>query len=416
MARRIMLHTPAEEIAQDPGVAGVGFTEILDCILGKLRAFAQVEALGSSARARAVELCDHVDGSARPDLFHLAQIGNTGAIQIVVAREVDHDCPVGACARASRVLALFALGRGYRVCHVSSCLWLAPFEAPLRTQTVPKSKIALLQKKAAPKGRSKLPACGPVLPARFTVAIDRNCRSRGRAHLKAMFYATQIVSDIPVIRPAAGNVLAVLNVLAVAIAASTRVGADSRARDRAAGSGNVSASSASDLVTENAADDRAGDRTGHIGIAADPFTLDPATLLRRTDDCAHRSNLRVVKPFARALTIFVGRRCERWGHFVLVRHPIDRPHRGNSGVHAHPAKRIVTSRPQDRAAPFESRVLAYFPASAIDDCGSRAVIESGRLEVPDRLVDPEGAAAEALAFIKCDLCRRLSGAANRYHA
>src|ERR1700682_455170 len=191
------------------------------------------------------------------------------------------------------------------------------------------SRSALLQKKAAPKGRCELPACAPVLPARFTVAVDRNCRPWGRAHLNAMFYATVIVSDIPVIRPATRNSRAVLNVLAVAIAASARVGADSRARDRAAGSGNVSASSASDLVTENAADNRAGDRTGDIGVTADTVTLDPATLFRRTDYCAHRSNLRVVKPFARALPIFVGRRRERWGRLVLVRHPIDRPHRGN---------------------------------------------------------------------------------------
>src|SRR2546423_13022540 len=108
-----------------------------------------------------------------------------------------------------------------------------------------------------------------------------------------MFWATAIVGDIPVVRPAAGDVLAVLNVLAVAIAASARVGADSRAGDRAARSGNVSAASASDLVTEHAADDRSSDRTGDIGLTADPFTLHPATRLRRTDYCAHRSNLRV---------------------------------------------------------------------------------------------------------------------------
>src|SRR2546423_1802671 len=280
----------------------------------------------------------------------------------------------------------------------------------------PKSRPHYYKKKAAPKSRFELLTCAPALPARFTVAVNRNCLPRGRAHLNAMFYATEIVSDIPVIRPAAGNVLAVLNVLAVAIAAATRVGADSRARDRAAGSGNVSASSASDLVTENAADDRASDRTGDIGVTTNPFTLHPATLLRRTDYCAHRSDLRVVKPLARALPVFVGGLRERWGHLVLIRYPIDGPHRGNPLVHPHAGKRIVTSRPQDRTAPFEPRVLAHFPASAVDDCGPRAVVESSRLEVPDRLVDPEGAAAESLAFIKRDLCRRLGGAANRRHA
>src|ERR1700681_3928037 len=121
-----------------------------------------------------------------------------------------------------------------------TCVMFAPalvgsVEASLRAQAGSKSRSALLQKKAAPKGRSKLPARAPVLPARFTVAVDRNCRPWGRAHLNAMFYATVIVSDIPVIRPATRNSRAVLNVLAVAIAASARVGADSRARDRAAG-------------------------------------------------------------------------------------------------------------------------------------------------------------------------------------
>src|SRR5438270_5484097 len=114
-----MLHTPAKEIAQDPRVAGVGLAEILDRILGKLRALAQVEALGGSARAGAVELGDHVDGSAGADLFHLAQIGSTGTIEIVVASEVDHDRPIGASAR---ILALFALRRGCHVCHVPPAL------------------------------------------------------------------------------------------------------------------------------------------------------------------------------------------------------------------------------------------------------------------------------------------------------
>src|ERR1700682_2854952 len=81
------------------------------------------------------------------------------------------------------------------------------------------------KKKAAPKGRSELPACAIALPARLAVTIDRNCRPGGGAHLNAMLYATEIVRDIPVIRPAARNGRAALNVLAVAIAASARIGA-----------------------------------------------------------------------------------------------------------------------------------------------------------------------------------------------
>src|SRR2546423_2852159 len=147
VARRIMLHTPTEEIAQDSGIAGVGLAEILECILGKLRALAQVEALGRSARAGAVELGNHVDGSAGADFFHLAQIGSTGTIEIVVASEIDHDRPVGARAR---ILALLALRRGSHVCHVRSCFsWIGSQDLFERTR--PQVETALLQKESGPE-------------------------------------------------------------------------------------------------------------------------------------------------------------------------------------------------------------------------------------------------------------------------
>ena len=63
---------------------------------------------------------------------------------------------------------------------------------------------------------------------------------------------------------------------------TTDVGAYRRPRDGAAGSGDILAASAADLVPENAANDGAGDCCGNVrgtALLSDLFTLDPAALL-----------------------------------------------------------------------------------------------------------------------------------------
>jgi hypothetical protein len=79
-----------------------------------------------------------------------------------------------------------------------------------------------------------------------------------------------------------------LNLLSAAVAAD--VGAYHAPHDSATDSGGIPAASAADLVTENAADDGADNRSGDVGVASflrDLFTLDPASLLGRAD---HRAD------------------------------------------------------------------------------------------------------------------------------
>src|ERR1700682_2799886 len=108
-----------------------------------------------------------------------------------------------------------------------------------------------------------------------------------------MRYAPEIIGDVPVICLATRNSRAALNILAVPTgAASARVGTDRRARDGAAGGGDISAASASDLVTQHAANDCTDHGTWNIRTTpvGDPLALNPAPLLGRTDDCMDRSD------------------------------------------------------------------------------------------------------------------------------
>src|SRR5437867_2063317 len=213
-----------------------------------------------------------------------------------------------------------------------------------------------------------------MLPARFTVTVDSDRSAGRRAHLHTMLQAAEIVGDIPVFRPTlALDSGATLDVLRVHLsAATTRVGADRGSSDSATGRGDVPAASASDLVTQNAANHAADDRPRNVGAVASIFNdllaLDPATLLRGADHRTHGSHWHVVQPFVGTPAILVGGRGKRFRRLVLVTHiPADRAHRRNAVVHTHPCQRVVTAWAQHHAATFESRVLAHLPAPAIDN-------------------------------------------------
>ena len=69
--------------------------------------------------------------------------------------------------------------------------------------------------------------------------------------------------------------------------ATTHVGPERTARNRATRRCDVASASAADLMAENATDHGAGDRATDIGPAAigyDILPLDPAPLLGRSDD------------------------------------------------------------------------------------------------------------------------------------
>jgi hypothetical protein len=131
------------------------------------------------------------------------------------------------------------------------------------------------------------------LSAWFPRAIDGDRRSGRRAQLHAMLLAPEVVGDVPEIRPgAAGNAGATLDVLGVDLpTAAACIRADRGPGDRAASRGYVLTASAADLVSENAADDRADDRSWNVGAAGpivdDLLALDPAPLLGRADNGMH---------------------------------------------------------------------------------------------------------------------------------
>jgi hypothetical protein len=88
----------------------------------------------------------------------------------------------------------------------------------------------------------------------------------------------------------AGATLDVLGNHLLSAAVATDVGAYRAPHDSATDSGDIPAASATDLVTENAADDGADNRPRDVGAASflnDLFTLDPASLLGGADHRAH---------------------------------------------------------------------------------------------------------------------------------
>src|SRR6185369_9658914 len=106
----------------------------------------------------------------------------------------------------------------------------------------------------------------------------------------------------------AGHVFAALHILRRSLTAS-HIGAHRAAGNRAADGGYVIAAPAADLVTEHAADYRADNCAGDVVLAAvlDLFLLDPAALLGRRHDRAHRCHVGFVYALVVAPPIVVRR-------------------------------------------------------------------------------------------------------------
>ena len=152
------------------------------------------------------------------------------------------------------------------------------------------------------------------LRAGLTLPVDGNGGSGRGSHLHPMLLAAEVIGDIPIVRAAlagcAGATLDVLGMHLLAAAVATDVGADRGPRDRATGRGDVLAAPATDLVTENAADDGARDGRRDVGAAAilhDLLALDPAALLGRSDHGAHRRDIGLVQPLIVAPMVVVDR-------------------------------------------------------------------------------------------------------------
>lgn len=115
--------------------------------------------------------------------------------------------------------------------------------------------------------------------------------------------APEVVGDFPVFRVSMPpDRRAPLYVLAIRLSAAADVRADRRTGDRTAGGCHVPAPSGPDLMAEHAADDGADNCTGNVDVTAvldDLAALDPAALLRGSDDGAQRSDRDRIQPFAR---------------------------------------------------------------------------------------------------------------------
>jgi hypothetical protein len=142
-----------------------------------------------------------------------------------------------------------------------------------------------------PAGPPRSVRCVEVLRAGLAPLVDGNCGAGTSGHLHAMFLAPEVVGDIPVVGLGlAGRVLATLDVLGLRLLSTTDVGAHRASCDSTTDGGDIITASATDLVTENAANYGADDRPRNVEIASilrDLFLLDPASLLGCSDHRAH---------------------------------------------------------------------------------------------------------------------------------
>src|SRR5689334_25330673 len=108
-----------------------------------------------------------------------------------------------------------------------------------------------------------------------------------------MRHAAKAIADIPIRRFArALHSRTSLHVVSAHISAATSyVGADDCARGCSADGGDVLAATSADLMSEHTANDRTGDRTGHIRCVTAFFdhllSFDPAALFRWAHDRTH---------------------------------------------------------------------------------------------------------------------------------
>src|SRR5262249_51823299 len=146
---------------------------------------------------------------------------------------------------------------------------------------------------------------------------------------------------------------------------------DRGSSDGAAGSRNVLATPAPNLVSQDAADHAADNRPRNVGATAffDLAALDPAAFLRRAVHRMYRRDGHFVYPLAWTPAVVI----TDWRRFVAIMP--HGSHRRNAMVQL--AKRRVLARAQNHAAPVEIRVLACVPATVLHDGRRRTIVEPG---------------------------------------
>jgi hypothetical protein len=106
------------------------------------------------------------------------------------------------------------------------------------------------------------------------------------------------------------------------------------------------------------------------------------------------------------LVVRVGRRRLRGRRKRVVAAAADTANRRDAVVETHRRERRVLPGPQHDATAAEFRIVADLPASALDDDGRGAVVESCAVQIVDRLVDDERPPVEAILRIQGGLAGR----------
>src|SRR5258706_9198799 len=251
---------------------------------------------------------------------------------------------------------------------------------------------------------------GLPLLSRLPAPVDKDRSSRGRAHLYEMVLAAEAIGDIPVRRRSARHVLAALHIAGIAAAVAAGVRADRGPGEGAAHGRRIVAAAAADLVAEDSADDRTGDRAAGV-VLAHFLALDPATPLGWPYDGAYRGDRNLEHALLRTAPVFIHRRRHHRCRCLVIVLParVGGANRRDAVVHAHRGQRFVASGAQQDAPPAEARVLAGLPAPAIHYRRGGTVVESVALEIAHGPGSRERTAAVAFAFVKRDLGRGVRG-------
>src|SRR5690348_3246285 len=288
-----------------------------------------------------------------------------------------------------------AADRTTAVCDPPRCVSSCSAEALGCAARAPPRRLLLhvRTRKGGPAGPPSF-YINSALGTRLAIAIDEDRRARRRAHLHVVLDTAIVVRHVPVIgRVVARNVGAPLDVAAVPSAADTRT--DCSTGHRTTRRRDVAAVAATDLMAEDAADHRAGNRARDVGVTDEVASLHPAALLGRTDHCTHRRHRRLEQALTVAPLVIISTG-DVAAILVVPIAVADRSNRRHAVLEAHVRERAVFTRLQHDAAAVEVRILAQLPVAAVHDHGACAIVEADPVEVAHDAVGAELTAAEVV--------------------
>src|SRR4029079_12822290 len=262
------------------------------------------------------------------------------------ARWRGKPCP--AAGTASRTAKPCSLGQ-----RTKSALMLAPRSASWRS--CPRSSL---------RCACAVQLSQRVLRARLAAFVDGHRASRRGNHLHVMLLALEHVRHVPIVGPRrARRTFAALHIVGPhLLRTATDLRAQRTARYGTADCGDVTGASAADLMAENAADDRTGNRSRNIRratILGDLLLLDPASLLGRSNHRTDVGDVCLVQPLVVAPTVVMARRpLGRIAIIVAALVAVDRTYGRNAVVQTHRVQSPVVAWTQDHAPAAEIATVA----------------------------------------------------------